>query len=99
MNRRGQRGQREGIATRGLGLVGLWNMLGDLFGGDLDFGTPAERVFFLSVDHGQLGDQRTNADLLNWHKPATWLVLLDYFGAKRSLESSRIRAYWKRLEF
>ena len=47
MNRRGQWGQREGIATRGLGLVGLWNMLGDLFGGgDLDFERPAERVFF-----------------------------------------------------
>lgn len=46
MNRRGQWGQREGIATRGLGLVGLWNMLGDLFGGDLDLERPAERVFF-----------------------------------------------------
>lgn len=46
MNRRGQWGQREGIATRGLGLVGLWNMLGDLFGGDLDLEGPAERVFF-----------------------------------------------------
>jgi hypothetical protein len=29
-----------------LGLVGLWNMLGDLFGGDLDLEGPAERVFF-----------------------------------------------------
>ena len=47
MNRRGQRGQREGIATRGLGLVGLWNMLGDLFGGDLDFGTPRRAGVFL----------------------------------------------------
>ena len=46
MNRRGQWGQREGIATRGLGLVGVWNMLGDLFGGDLDLERPAERVFF-----------------------------------------------------
>ena len=47
MNRRGQWGQREGIATRGLGLVGLWNMLGDLFGGDLDFGTPRRAGVFL----------------------------------------------------
>ena len=47
MNRRGQWGQREGIATRGLGLVGLWNMLCDLFGGgDLDLERLAERVFF-----------------------------------------------------
>ena len=47
MNRRGQWGQREGIATRGLGLVGVWNMLGDLFGGDLDLEGPGRAGVFL----------------------------------------------------
>ena len=47
MNRRGQWGQREGIATRGLGLVGLWNVLGDLFGGDLDLEGPRRAGVFL----------------------------------------------------
>jgi hypothetical protein len=55
MNRRGQRGQREGIATRGLGLVGLWNMLGDLFGGFGFWNAPQSGCFFEVLIMGSWG--------------------------------------------
>ena len=46
MNRRGQRGQREGIATRGWGWL-VYGICWVICSGDLDFGTPRRAGVFL----------------------------------------------------
>ena len=53
VNRRGQWGQREGIATRGLGLVGLWNML--CVGVIWIWNAPQSGVFFEVLIMGSWG--------------------------------------------